>query len=132
MTEERIKELLRPIIAQLFEWSVKVRRPSYGTIAGFVQSTFKSALYTVAAESRKEVVDELRDALTIRCCHVTGMHDPTHYEKKKYVCSIQRAEAFDRAREVCGMEEPFPEEAIPKENCGWCKIAAERLKEQGK
>lgn len=61
MTEERIEELLRPIIAKLFDWSVRVRRPSYGTIEGFVQSTFKSTLYTVAAESREEGIEEMRD-----------------------------------------------------------------------
>ena len=60
ITEERIKELLRPIIAQLFEWSVRVRRPSYGTIEGFVQSTFKSTLYTVAAEAQKKGIDEMK------------------------------------------------------------------------
>jgi len=60
ITEERIKELLRPIIAQLFEWSVRVRRPSYGTIEGFVQSTFKSTLYTVAAEARRGGIESVK------------------------------------------------------------------------
>ena len=79
MTEERIEELLRPIIAQLFEWSVRVRRPSYGTIEGFVQSTFKSTLYTVAAEARRGGIDEvivvIKDA-PVQIKH--GVKEPIH------------------------------------------------------
>lgn len=72
ISEERIKELLGPIIAKLFEWSVRVRRPSYGTIEGFVQSTFKAALYAVAAESRKEGIEEATDVAVKLAYDVMG------------------------------------------------------------
>ena len=74
--------------------------------------------------SKPEFTDKqltfLKDIFTPRCCHITGMHDPQHYEKKKYVCLDQKAKAYDRGRELLGFGEVTPEEAIPKENCFWC------------
>lgn len=65
-------------------------------------------------------IDFLKDIFTPRCCHTTGLHDPMHFEKKRFVCELQKAEAFDRGRELLGFGEVTPDEAIPKKDCGWC------------
>lgn len=60
---------------------------------------------------------ELLEALALEPCHVTGQHDPNH--TPRHVCSIQRAEAFERVLELLGVTE----EELPKrlhEGCGWC------------
>jgi len=62
ISEERIKELLIPIIAELWKWALMVKKPDHRTVEGFVSSLVKPALYTVAAESRKEGIDEMLDA----------------------------------------------------------------------
>ena len=29
----------------------------------------------------------LGEALASRCCHISGQHDPSHYEKDVYLCA---------------------------------------------
>jgi len=63
MTEERIKELLVPIIAELWKWALMVKKPNHRTVEGLVSSLVKPALYTVATESQKEGIDEMEHAI---------------------------------------------------------------------
>lgn len=62
----------------------------------------------------------LRDLLTPRCCHISGMHDPVHYTEKKYVCESQKNGCYDRIREALNFGKVTPEEAIPRLNCPMC------------
>ena len=74
----------------------------------------------VIPDFTEEQIKFLKDIFTPRCCHMTGMHDPTHFEEKKYVCSDQKAEAFDRGRKLLGFGEVTVNDPIPKEDCFWC------------
>lgn len=68
----------------------------------------------------REQLAYLRDLLTPRCCHVTGMHDPQHFDDKKYVCELQMSTAYLRARHDLGFGKPKPADAVPVSDCGWC------------
>ena len=46
------------------------------------------------AVAKKYTTAQIEDLLAIRCCHVTGSHNPSH--NGLYVCYIQKAEAYDR------------------------------------
>lgn len=61
--------------------------------------------------------EQVLEMLSIRPCHVTGMHEPEHH--LKYTCPLQKAEAFDRALTVLGAAI----EDMPKhlhDACYWC------------
>ncbi len=60
---------------------------------------------------------DLESALWIPCCHTSGMHDPVHFQERRYICESQKAAAFDR---LCGELNLNPE-TKSKEDCGWCK-----------
>lgn len=77
---------------------------------------------------RREQLEFLRDLLLPRCCHVTGMHDPGHFEEKKYVCELQKRDAFDRARMLLGFKKISPSDPVSKEKCYWCAYRKEHPK----
>lgn len=54
------------------------------------------------------------------CCHVSGMHDPVHFTEDKYICAMQKAEAYDRICELLGTNYQ-PKDAVSKPDCHWCK-----------
>jgi hypothetical protein len=62
--------------------------------------------------------DEILAALTVRPCHITGIHNPDHH--RKYTCADQRAEAFRQVLELIGATEDELPRALHNENCGWC------------
>lgn len=51
-----------------------------------------------------ELIEALREAVTIEPCHVTGTHDPTH--TPRYTCTTQKALAFDRVLAVLNLKRP--------------------------
>ena len=60
----------------------------------------------------------LHSILRVGCCHVSGMHDPTHFlERPDAVCDIQRRNAYDHAIVALGFK---LEPGIADEDCGWC------------
>jgi hypothetical protein len=66
----------------------------------------------------------LADILRPRCCHVTGMHSPTHWrEDPAEFCDRQQADAWERAVEALGLS--F-DRAPSKPTCGWCGDAREK------
>ncbi len=70
-----------------------------------------------AMDKINEVLKEIRDSIVIPCCHVSGIHDPCHFEEKKYVCSMQMRESFKdflKAMEIKKIK------VKSKPNCGWC------------
>lgn len=82
----------------------------------------------------QEQIDYLIGILRLPCCHVTGMHDPTHYEERRYVCDFQKATAWERAVSVLGLAERYNSEHCgtsvrnidhrlgpwPEDDCYWC------------
>lgn len=65
-------------------------------------------------------VIELAGMLDVECCHITGEHNPTHFEDGKYVCSQQMADTFAFLRIRAGLTIK-PDRAYPKQGCGWCE-----------
>lgn len=60
---------------------------------------------------------QVLDMLSLRPCHVTGMHTPEHH--LDYTCEIQKGEAFDRALKIL----MATEDEVPKhlhDDCYWC------------
>ena len=86
-----------------------------------IQSDFKNVDLSYKPPFGGEQLAYLKDLFTPRCCHTTGMHDPRHFVDKQYVCNDQKAEAFDRGRELLGFGEVTPEDAIPADDCGRCQ-----------
>jgi hypothetical protein len=50
----------------------------------------------------EDLPQELRDAIFIQDCHVSGMHDPSHTHK--YVCDIQLRDMAHRILNVLGID----------------------------
>lgn len=55
-----------------------------------------------------------------QCCHITGMHDPTHFKDSRYICREQMTESYERLRHALGVPLLQPGEAASKSDCGWC------------
>ena len=71
----------------------------------------------------------LADMLTPRCCHVSGSHDPVHFEEGRYVCGMQMTKRYIALRVALGLPtdedgHPLPGEAVSDPSCGWCQRAA--------
>lgn len=70
----------------------------------------------------KEALDTIDGygLLGVGCCHVTGEHNPTHFEDGHHVCIEQMAAAFMLIRHLAG-KTPRPQSAWSNEDeCGWC------------
>ena len=65
-------------------------------------------------------LEAVREATKLHCCHVTGTHDPTHFEECRYVCQLQKSKAYEEVRKALGMSESDPAEAVPSSDCYWC------------
>lgn len=101
----------------------------------------KSAVHAlIPQEAWKEIMgDEIADVCLVKikellelwaylpCCHVSGMHEPTHFREKKYVCEAQKAEAFERFCKDLGINP----ETKSSMNCGWCKSYPHYRKGEG-
>jgi hypothetical protein len=69
-----------------------------------------------SSEAVEELCQLLEHWLYIPCCHVTGMHDPQHFEEGRGVCEIQKADAFVRFCKDLSVNPVVRS----KPNCGWC------------
>ena len=71
-------------------------------------------------EMSEEIVDKITKMLEaylyLPCCHVTGMHDPQHFDERKYICPEQKENAFIRFCKDLGVN-PIVRSKI---DCGWC------------
>ncbi len=65
----------------------------------------------------------LKEQLWIPCCHVTGTHNPVHFEERNYICDIQLAGAFIRFCKMFGID-PVVKSDI--KNCYWCQDYPEK------
>ena len=67
---------------------------------------------------------KLNRALTPYCCHVSGMHDPCHFEERPdYICSMQKEGAYNR---TCKEFNLNPKVINNPNGCGWCTMDSER------
>lgn len=71
-------------------------------------------------------VQRLRLALSPPCCHVSGMHDPTHFSEGRYVCNDQKAKAYDSIRAALCLPPVATKDCTPVVNCCWCNPFRER------
>ena len=62
--------------------------------------------------------DEIVEMLTIRPCHVTGMHTPDHH--LKFTCDIQRSAALRNLLNELNVGEGQLPRDLHDESCGWC------------
>ena len=70
---------------------------------------------------------EIEEMLWLPCCHVTGMHDPVHFEERKYICERQKSEALERLCKKIGIN---PKTCSDPE-CGWCADYPKMKKGEG-
>lgn len=59
---------------------------------------------------------EIEEMLWLPCCHVSGMHNPTHFDERKFICSLQKSEALERFCKQIGINP----KTKSKPTCGWC------------
>lgn len=71
----------------------------------------------IAEEAMAEIIPHLEFWMYLPCCHVTGMHDPQHYEERTYICEIQKTKAFERFAKDLGVNPVVRMEP----GCGWCR-----------
>ena len=70
----------------------------------------------------------LEEALTLRCCHLSGTHNPTHYEEGRFVCQSQQAEAWHRAVRLLGLGHLDSADSAVADpgTCYWCHRAEQQ------
>lgn len=80
-------------------------------------------------QKRKETYTrkEIENLLWFPCCHTSGMHEPTHYEKREYICEFQLREAFLRLCKALKLNPTTKSDPF----CGWCKEYPEKKKGEG-
>jgi hypothetical protein len=68
------------------------------------------------SEEKTYTAKDIEALLAIPCCHTTGMHDPRHFEKKKYVCDSQARGALENLCRAIGIN-PITKS---RKTCYWC------------
>lgn len=67
--------------------------------------------------TKKQLREEIEKLISIPCCHITGMHDPSHFDNKEYVCETQLTKAFINLLKELGIERIKVESV---KDCYWC------------
>lgn len=70
---------------------------------------------------------DIEAALTLLCCHVSGTHDPVHFQERRYVCEYQMRDALTNLVEKLGID-PVTKS---KSTCGWCADYPEKRAGEG-
>jgi hypothetical protein len=83
--------------------------------AGFAA---RNAGETEAEWAARVVTVVFADALAVRPCHITGMHEPDHHTR--YLCNDQKAAALDGLLSGLGLEFGDLPRRLHDEACGWC------------
>lgn len=68
-------------------------------------------------KERTYTAKEIEEMLTLPCCHISGTHNPTHYQNREYICKDQIADAFEN---LCRKLLINPK-VRHSDNCGWCR-----------
>ena len=76
----------------------------------------------IAKSCVEEIKSILESYLYLPCCHTTGMHDPCHFKERKYICTNQKARAFERFCKELGVN-PITRSEL---GCCWCSNPVER------
>lgn len=71
----------------------------------------------LAEESMVKIQEMLELWAYIPCCHTSGMHNPTHFDERQYICESQKSEAFERFCKDLGIN-PVTRS---KPDCCWCR-----------
>jgi hypothetical protein len=66
-------------------------------------------------EDEKKLAAQLAP-IEVPCCHTTGTHDPTHFNKRKYVCIDQLGRALLRV----SIRRKIPLVLVSSPDCSWC------------
>ena len=75
-------------------------------------------------DERKYTAAEIEALLSIPCCHTSGMHDPVHFQERKYVCEHQQSDALKNLCRVLGINPTTKS----KPDCYWCQNYPEKKK----
>lgn len=81
----------------------------------------------IAEDVLAELLETLESYLYLPCCHVSGIHDPVHYEERKYICESQKAEAFTRFCSDLGVNPTVR----MRPSCTWCEHYPEKRRGEG-
>lgn len=77
--------------------------------------------HQAALDDPPEFTDEqltyLEAILATECCHMAGMHDPTHWRKDGTVCWQSMEKPYKRAIRELGIKVPI----YSAHDCGWCR-----------
>lgn len=70
---------------------------------------------------------EIEEMLWLPCCHTSGMHDPVHFQERRYICEHQQSEGLQRFCKELGIN---PKTKSDPE-CGWCEDYKEKKAGEG-
>ena len=91
------------VACQACEWSQWHRDRNDLVQAGTDHLTERHPPVAVQQQPAAEILRLLEEALTPRCCHISGTHDPLHYREGRYLCQSQIAAAWHRAVLLLGL-----------------------------
>jgi len=75
----------------------------------------------------KEQLEYLEEVFTLPCCHTSGMHSPTHFQNREYICQSQIKKAFMKGCNELGINPQVKSDP----NCGWCKSYPDKKAGEG-
>jgi len=81
----------------------------------------------IADECVKKIKEIIELWMFVPCCHMSGMHELTHFDNRLYICESQKAEAFERFCKDFGIN-PVTKSKI---DCGWCRDYVHYRKGEG-
>lgn len=71
----------------------------------------------IAEEAMAKILEVLELWLYLPCCHTSGMHNPSHFSEREYICSEQKAETLERFCHDLGVNPTT--KSTP--DCSWCR-----------
>jgi len=69
----------------------------------------------------------IEEMARLPCCHVSGEHDPTHFQEGRGICFLQKYKAYDRLCKELGINPEVKSEP----DCFWCNNYPEKKKGEG-
>jgi len=76
---------------------------------------------------KSEAIKQIKESIILPCCHISGMHDPEHFDKGTGICDFQIREAFYNLIKFLEIEEVVVKS---KEDCYWCNYNKEHPNEK--